>query len=86
MTCTRICTGSIIYRKSDDEERFLWIIRQDIINSRWAVLCCAVPAINWKKKGKKGIWEDASDQLWRFYSGDDDLIEISPEEAGEDKE
>ncbi|MBQ7636826.1 MAG: hypothetical protein IJS80_05915 [Lachnospiraceae bacterium] len=35
-----------------------------------------------EKKGKKGIWEDASDQLWRFYSGDDDLIEISPEEAG----
>ncbi len=37
-----------------------------------------------EKKGKKGIWEDASNQLWRFYSGDDDLIEISPEEAGEE--
>ncbi len=36
-----------------------------------------------EKKGKRGIWEDASDQLWRFASPDDNLIEITPEEAGE---
>ena len=34
-----------------------------------------------EKKGKSGIWENAMDQSWRFFSGDGDLIEISEKEA-----
>ena len=34
-----------------------------------------------EKKGKSGIWENASDQLWRFASGDLNLIPIDDPEA-----
>ena len=34
-----------------------------------------------EKKGKKGVWEDASNLAWRFVRDDDALIEISEEEA-----
>ena len=34
-----------------------------------------------EKKGKKGVWEDASNLAWRFSRDDDSLIEISEEEA-----
>lgn len=33
-----------------------------------------------EKKGKSGVWENAADQLWRFASGDTNLIEIAPPE------
>ncbi len=36
-----------------------------------------------EKKGKKGIWEDAPDLLWRFVAEDSALIELSPEEAAD---
>ena len=34
-----------------------------------------------EKKGKKGIWEDASNLAWRFVRDDDSLVEISEDEA-----
>lgn len=36
-----------------------------------------------EKKGKRGVWENAPYLLWRFVTGDSDLTEITPEEAGE---
>ena len=34
-----------------------------------------------EKKGKKGIWEDAPDLMWRFARDDDALIEMSQDEV-----
>ncbi len=34
-----------------------------------------------EKFGKNRVWEDASNQLWRFCGDDDSLTEISKEEA-----
>ena len=34
-----------------------------------------------EKKGKNGIWEDATDLAWRFVAPDSDLIPITSEEA-----
>ena len=36
-----------------------------------------------EKKGKKGIWEEAPELLWRFNSDDLSLIELSGEELEE---
>ena len=33
-----------------------------------------------EKRGVSGVWENAADQLWRFASGDVNLIEIAPPE------
>ena len=33
-----------------------------------------------EKKGKMGIWEDAPELMWRFYSDDPSLIEIPGDE------
>lgn len=38
-----------------------------------------------EKKGRKGIWEDASDQLWRFADGDLNLEKIDYQEDDEGK-
>ena len=38
-----------------------------------------------EKKGKNGVWENASDQMWRFASGDLSLIPIDdPEPLAEE--
>ena len=37
-----------------------------------------------EKKGKSGVWEDASNLAWRFSSGDMDLTEVSTDELTEE--
>lgn len=37
-----------------------------------------------EKKGKSGVWENAMDLAWRFYHGDMDLTEVSPDELSEE--
>ena len=36
-----------------------------------------------EKFGKDRVWKDASDLSWRFYSDDQELTEITAEEAEE---
>ena len=38
-----------------------------------------------EKKGKSGVWEDAPNLRIRFISGDDSLIEISPDELTDEE-